>query len=102
MALNPNHDRMKAAGFDRETLETIERTMAVTLSPERQAAARLEQEQKQREAIRHEQEALRALADAAETGKYGPEGKELARQLLVGGRTQFNLSALRSAIKRLR
>lgn len=67
-----------------------------------EAAARLELEREQRRAIRAEQESLRALADGAEAGTYGPEGKELARQLLAGGRTHFNLSALRAALKRLR
>lgn len=102
MPLNPNYDRMKAEGYDREALELVEKAMTVGLSPARQAEIRREEEHRQRQAIRAEQESLRALADGAEAGTYGPEGKELARQLLAGGRTNFNLSALRAALKRLR
>lgn len=102
MPLNPNHDFMKSRGYDRETLELIEKTMALNLSPERQAAIRAEEQQRQQKAIRDELDGLKALADRVEAGAYGPEGKEIARRLLAGGRTDSNLRELRDTIKRLR
>lgn len=102
MPLNRDHDRMKANGYDQEALDALEKAMALTLAPERQAAIRRAEEQRQREAIRAELESLKTLADAVETGQYGPEGKELARHYLAGGRTDTNLRELRDAIRRLR
>lgn len=67
-----------------------------------ETAARLELEREQRRRIRAELEALRAFADAVEAGRYGPEGKEIARRLLAGGRTDNNLRDLRETIRRLR
>lgn len=102
MPLNRDYDRMKAVGYSQEALDALERAMALNLSPERQAEIRREEEERQRLAIRAEQERLRALADAAEAGRYGPEGKEVARLVLAGGRTDKNLRELRDAIRRLR
>ena len=100
--LNPNRDRMRAAGFDREALETIERAMEASLKPERQAELQREEEQRQRQAQRDELERLKSFADRVEAGSHGQEGKELARRCLEGGRTYPNLRKLQVAIRRLR
>lgn len=105
MTLNPNADRMKRAGFDQEALDLVELAMGANLSPERQAAIKREQEQAEREKLRRERQELLNLADAALDGKHGPEGKELALEILDGqngGRSDFNLSSLRTAIRRLK
>lgn len=105
MTLNPNADRMKRAGFDQEALDLVELAMGANLSPERQAAIQREQEQAEREKLRKERQDLLNLADAALEGKYGPEGKELALEILDGqngGRSDFNLSSLRTALRRLK
>lgn len=105
MSLNPNRERMKAAGFDQECLDNIELAMAVTLRPEREAAARRAEELRQREKLKQERAELLEMADKALEGKYGQEGVELAVELLDGargGRSDFNLGCLRTALRRLR
>jgi len=102
MPLNPNYDRMKAEGYDREALELLEKAMTVGLSPARQAEIQREEEQRQRQRIRAELDGLKTLADRVEAGSHGPEGKEIARRILAGGRTDRKLRELRAAIRRLR
>lgn len=105
MTLNPNAGRMKSAGFDQEALDFIEKAMGANLSPERQAAIQREHEQAEREKLRKERQDLLNLADAALEGKHGAEGKELALEILDGqngGRSDFNLSSLRTALRRLK
>lgn len=105
MPINPNHEAMRRAGYDAEALEAVERAMSANLSPAALAAAQRAEEERQRDQLRQERQDLLALADKALDGKYGPEGVELARDLLAereGGRSDFNLSRLRTAIRRLR
>jgi hypothetical protein len=67
--------------------------------------ARADEEARQRARLKQERAELLELADKCLDGKYGPEGKELALELLDGsrgGRSDFNLSALRTAIRRLK
>jgi hypothetical protein len=96
---------MKRAGYDAEALAHVERAMGATLSPERQAAIQREQELVEREKLRKERQELLDLADAALDGKHGPEAQQLALDILDGsngGRSDFNLSSLRTALRRLR
>lgn len=68
-------------------------------------AARRADEERQRAKLKQERAELLALADAALEGKHGAEGKELALDILDGsrgGRSDFNLNHLRTAIRRLR
>lgn len=105
MSLNPNAEAMKRAGYDAEALANVERAMSANLSPERQAAIRAEQERLDREKLRKERQELLDLADAALDGKHGPEAQALAVEILDGtngGRSDFNLSSLRTAIRRLK
>ncbi len=67
--------------------------------------ARRAEEERQRAKLKQERAELLSLADAALDGKYGPEGKELALDILDGsrgGRSDFNLGHLRTAIRRLK
>jgi hypothetical protein len=96
---------MKAAGFDQEALDLVEKAMAANLSPAALAAAQRDEELRQRAAIKREREELLALADKTIEGKYGPEGVQLTKDLLSeaeGGRSDFNLKRLRTAIRKLR
>lgn len=97
-----NLQRMRAAGFDQQTLEYAATAIGANLSPERLADIQRDEEQRQRAKLRAERQALLDLADKAEAGGYGKEGIEVARRCLAGGRTDFNLSALRAALRRLR
>jgi hypothetical protein len=68
-------------------------------------AAQRDEEERQRAKLKQERAELLELADKAEEGKCGPEGKELALELLDGsrgGRSDFNLGCLRTAIRRLK
>jgi hypothetical protein len=72
---------------------------------EREMQARRDEEERQRARLKQERAELLELADKALDGKYGPEGKELALEILDGtngGRSDFNLSSLRTAIRRLK
>jgi hypothetical protein len=105
VSLNPNADRMKRVGFDQECLDAIERAMGANLSPAQLSASQREEEAKQRAAMKREREELLALADKAEAGGFGPEVKEAALEILSGhngGRSDFNLTHLRTAIRRLK
>jgi len=67
--------------------------------------ARRAEEERQRAKLKQERAELLELADKALEGKYGAEGKELALDILDGtrgGRSDFNLGHLRTAIRRLR
>lgn len=67
--------------------------------------ARRDEEERQRQQLREERKALLELADKAEAGTWGPEGKQLALEILdgrEGGRSDFNLGRLRTALRRLR
>lgn len=71
----------------------------------REMQARRDEEERQRARLRQERQDLLELADKAEDGKFGPEGKELAAEILDGsngGRSDFNLSSLRTALRRLK
>lgn len=105
MTLNPNADRMKRAGYDQEALDVIEKAMAANLSPINMVAAQREEEARQRAKLQQERAELLALADKAEAGGFGPEAKEAALSILAGingGRSDFNLNHLRTALRRLR
>lgn len=68
-------------------------------------AAQRDEEERQRAKLKQERADLLELADNALDGKYGPEGKELALDILDGsrgGRSDFNLGHLRTAIRRLK
>lgn len=105
MTLNPNANRMKRAGFDEECLASIETAMSANLSPINMVAAQREDEARQRAKLKQERAELLTLADKAEAGDFGPEVKEAALEILSGingGRSDFNLGHLRTAIRRLK
>lgn len=105
MTLNPNAERMKRAGYDQEALDAVERAMGANLSPLNMAAAEREEAERQRAKAKKERDELLALADKAEAGGFGAEAKEAALEILAdinGGRSDFNLNHLRTALRRLR
>lgn len=69
---------------------------------EMEAAARADRAERDRQRLADERKALLELADDAEAGVYGPDGKDVAQRFLANGRTNFALSNLRSAIRKLR
>jgi hypothetical protein len=71
-------------------------------SAEHEAAAKRDQEERDRQRLREERLELLQLADEAEAGVYGQLAVEAARRLLASGRTNFALSSLRSALRKLR
>lgn len=71
-------------------------------TPEAEAQARQDQEARDRQRLRDERQRLLQLADECELGVYGPLGIAAAKKLLATGRTDFNLSSLRSAVRKLR
>lgn len=71
-------------------------------TPETEAAAKADQEARDQHRLREERQCLLELADDAEAGLYGPDGQDLAQRFLAKGRTNFALSNLRTAIRKLR
>lgn len=67
--------------------------------------ARQAEEERQRAKLKQERAELLEMADKALDGKWGVEGKELALDILDGtrgGRSDFNLGCLRTALRRIR
>ena len=82
--------------------ELRESLIALCPTPEMEAAARADAAEREQQRLRDERKALLELADDAEAGVYGPDGKDVAQRFLANGRTNFALSNLRSAIRKLR
>lgn len=71
-------------------------------TPEAEAQARRDQDERDRQRVREERQQLLQLADECELGVYGAVGVEVAKRLLASGRTNFALSSLRAAVRKLR
>lgn len=76
--------------------------IALCPTPETEALARAAQAERDQQRLREERRALLELADDAESGVYGADGQAVAQKLFVNGRTNFALSCLQSAIRKLR